>query len=221
MVERLSQTETPTIRFHHLGLWGFFVRDYTEAFGGLKPWELSAIDRGRARSFISNFVTEDAKDDLGIRGYFEELTVTDKCGQKDLAYLRDLIGTTSEEFEAVRVRRIATFNKIFDAVSMGENSTVILNTAPDDFCRSCAVGKHCERRLAQKIFKFDKDFTYMKILRKMIRTGKPQEYSGREMIRWGGKDMIYIKGRALFDYGFHQYLLSEIFEINKEAWMIE
>jgi len=221
MAERLPQAETPVIRFHHIGLWDEFVEKYTEALGGIYPWDLSGENYRKAESFIFDHVRACANTEVHAREYFEELSLTGgRSSREDLEYLYDIIGSTQADFDEVLEKRTKAFTKIFAAVSNNKNNLIILNTEPDDICGSCAIGLHCNRTFIQKVIRSDRDFIYMRIMQKLINRyglGGPLDRGGVGRL---GKDEMYISGETLFNREFHRLVSSEIIKVYKEAWML-
>lgn len=216
MAERLSQEAIPTIRFHHLRLWGEFVEKYSEALGDMYPWNLSGESRQKAGMFISDYAYAHTDAEVSVRDHYEELTLN-KIGQKDLKYIYDLIGSTQADFDRVLEKRIEVFAEIFNRVSGNKNSLIILNTEPDGICDSCAVGLHCRRTFFQEIVRSDKDFSYMHVLQTLMEQGfgkGPNEVIGKR-----GRDIMFINGETLFNPEFHKRIADEYRKIIEDGWM--
>lgn len=219
MSERLGGNVFPTIRFHHLRLWADVFRKYSETFGEIKPWEIAALDSGKLGDFVRDFSREFTEGEINAKHYLEELSLTERWSKKDLAYMQDVIGTTQNQFDEVDFKRTVSFGRIVDFVSQSKDNLILLTTEPDDFCMSCAVGRHCNRNALQKIVRDDKDFMYMRALRRLIKGRQLTSFYNRGLIGQLGRDTMFIKAEVLFDPDFHKALSDEIVRVYKEAWM--
>ncbi|HJY98439.1 MAG TPA: hypothetical protein VJ227_01855 [Patescibacteria group bacterium] len=163
----------PSIRYHHLDLWGDFVKDYIKHFDGKKPWEMTSEEFDAVEPFIRVYLGKEMKSEIAAKSKFEHAILDNRDMRQDYRYLVDLLGNNEDRYEQVLSRRIAYFSHIVDIAHLSEDLPVaLLWETPDEYCDSCAIGKHCKVPVWRS-FLPTRDTVYRRVLgRKSITTSE-------------------------------------------------
>lgn len=217
-MERLSEGKVPesefSIRFHHLGYFLEFQVAFSGRFDGLKPWQLPGSDLPRARRLVKGFVSKDLKTWKKTRHFIENTSNGNKDGDKILKYLYDTIGFSEEEFNSVVRGREDLLNKLLGIAKSDKNAQILLTTEPDNYCRTCIVGKHCVRSKISYLFKIkDGDFVFEESIEHLLQNG-----------RWNGKltreeGKIFVTPELLFETEFFRTVWKDIERSGNGEWL--
>ena len=157
------QERALSIRFHHLDLWGDFISSFIERFGNRRPWEMTESEFEKVGNFVKEYLKREIDTEVTVRNYSEKIYVEDPKMGRDFNYLHDMVGESEESHKNVLAGRIAYYTKIIDMAFFDNEFRIKLSRSPDDYRRSCAIGKHCKKTFFQK-FRLDRDMIYKKVL---------------------------------------------------------
>ena len=212
----LINPQSLTIRFHHLAIFNDLTSAFTQKFGGVKPWDMDANQKTSVGLFVSKFVDRDFEGWLAAKNYLENLAVVDddKEAVRRLRYIHDLNGDGEvDKFFATSSRK-RVFNTFFEISFENKNKPISLTLNKDSYCGTCVVGKHCDRRLLQKIFRYDRDYVFEKALQSFR---KRNIYS--EDLKSDSVGKLYITPNLLFENTFYLSLWKEIKEGGDGDWI--
>ncbi len=200
------------IRFHHLGVWYDLIHSYFKNVGPTPPWELGLDERYKAFEFAEYFVENEMARWSEARNFLEEVGSED-FGIEKLIYVYDLNGKTDEDSKVVEGKRKILFKKFIEISLNNEEAPIKFTLDKDDYCSTCAVGKHCNRTLIQKILRNDRDFVFKKALQRMSSEGKFKH----GLLHRGGD--VFATTKLLFDKGFYDALWQAIDLNGDRDWL--
>lgn len=192
------------IRFHHMVLWWDFASAYLNKMGQIPPWDLPENERTQAFNFAELFIGDDIKRWSYARDYLES-NVEGPDEIKKLKYLYDLQGPTDETLQAASELRKGVYTNFLTIALADPNAKIQLTLDKDNYCDTCAIGKHCKRGLLATIFKNDRDYVFRKALGVFVKEGKFDGGLGKD-----GNGNFYITPKLLFDKNFFSSFWEQI-----------
>ena len=216
MLERRSakddNTEKFTLLTHHLAAWENLINTYLKSFKGVKPWELPEDHTSLLHKFAKDFSYRELDLDLTLLNYFErchEASPDDETVLQRVRYFRDLIGADEGDFKKVRQRREKVYIKFLKLVQKNGRGTsiVLITEGQDDFCRTCAVGKHCEVSEGKDLIYKDSLMNF--IAKKRVRS------SSLKVDETG----LSITAELLFDPNFFTMLYKDVESRGLREWV--
>ncbi len=211
-MERLVKKEEDRffLRFHHLDEWQKFVLSYQDNFND-KPWE--SFDVTAVEDFVDNYVFRCLDSWVTESNYLEEGSVEMNDNGKKLKYIYDFIGFREEDYNKVLLARIEMFGRFLEISTKDKTSKIILTLDSDDYCKTCAVGKHCQRDILGYLLRNDRDYIFKNSIKSLIKSGYEKDKLGYE----GGH--LYITPELLFDKSFYQTLWTDISDRGNGKWL--
>lgn len=67
----------PSIRYHHLDLWGDFVSSFSREFEGKKPWEMNDVKFGEVGNFIEKYLKKEIDTEAWVIQSFGRVSLED------------------------------------------------------------------------------------------------------------------------------------------------
>jgi hypothetical protein len=133
-----------TIRTHHLCMSEDIVPKFLEFSHGVKPWEYPPERFFKIVQFVKQYVMDEIDKDVSMRNFFENHIIDSESAVRDYNYVLDLIGTDNETKERVLKGRTDFYMEMFELAAADKNNRIVLSPVPDGYCKSCAIGKHCD-----------------------------------------------------------------------------
>lgn len=217
-MERNKESEKPrilTIRFHHLGIFNDVASSFLKDFNSIKPWNLEKDRKVDIVSFVNRFVERDFEGWIAAKNYLEDLALSDdKEAVRRLKYIKDLNGESKADKYFVTWSRKKLFLDFFDIACFDKNYPIDLTVDKDTYCDTCAVGRHCDRTLVQKIVKYDRDYVFRKALISLNKKGSV----GNGLI-FSKDSNMQITSELIFDKNFYNKLWQEIKDGGDGDWI--
>lgn len=199
-MERDDPKDILSIRFHHVEVFGDFVRQYFFNFNA-KPWELKTQEEiKRAREFVDEFVESDM-DSLRKSVYLFKKMVDIPEAKENLKYARDLIGFTKQQSLGVVKGRLELFRSFFDLAIYENEFPIPLTSDLDTFCKTCAIGAHCHEISVDP--KENRDYVFQMALNAVLPNREP----------------LHVTPKELFDRSFYQNLYEEVRKQGNGDWL--
>lgn len=208
MAERLSQTDSPAIRFHHIRFWRGVVKDYSKHFSGVAPWELPEGGRDELELFISGYCQGEMEATLAARKYINKLSLTEP---KPDIRLVDIYDTTLRKgkYEKVLNKRIEALSAIFSAAVENKGNKILLTMEPDGLCGYCMVGKYCKTTFLERLTRNNLDYRFRDALERITKLYEFKPYMQKGSVEKLGKDVFSMTPEVLFDDNFHRLMWLE------------
>lgn len=196
-----------SIRAHHLDMWGSMVSKYLEFPQGKRPWETPASGFFETLKFVKQYTEEEVNMDVRVRKLLESSAITNSMMRRDFRYVCDLVGLSKDSEQKTLLGRNNYFLGIFEAASCDKNNRVFLSTDPDDYCRACAVGKHCTKISIQKILKVDNDYKIYHYLGVLLNDKETSTVVNGKLIEVN--EGFYMTMELLFNPSLYQFLKQQ------------
>lgn len=201
---RTPEENSVTIRTHHLDIWSSdLLSKFLEYSNGVRPWKYVQGRSHEITKFIKKYAENEMGHDRMIRTLFEQ-SIIDVPGAKDnYLYVCDLVGPDDKLYEKVLAGRTGYYMEIFRIAAKGKDSKIFLSEEPDDYCKSCAIGNHCNEVVSDKE---NKNLIYKQILMKLMETKNGKRLVERGAMGYGESGKLFITAELLFNPRFHKYL---------------
>lgn len=216
MAERLSQTDTPAIRFHHIRFWRDVVKDYSKHFGGVAPWELPEESRNELKLFISGYCRGEMETALAARKYINKLSLTEPKPDIRLVDIYDT-NLPKGKYERVLNKRIGALSGIFNTAVENKGNRILLTMEPDGLCGYCMLGKYCKTTFLERLTRNNLDFRFRDALERITKLYEFKPYVQRGAVEKLGKDVFSIITEVLFDDNFHRLMWLETSKYDENA----
>ncbi len=202
--EKFGRDSNLTLRFHHLhNIWRDAIKKYLNYSQNKKPWEVPTENFSDISNFVEQFSKDDLKGDLILKRFFEESVIDNPDATDDYSYVIDLIGFNEIDHQKVLVGRTAHIMKIFEVAMSDKHTRIYLSRDPDDYCKSCAIGKHCYENASDDE---NTDLKYKGALDQIFKDERMRRLIKKGDMGINEKGEFYITANLLFNPNFYLFL---------------
>jgi hypothetical protein len=217
MVERLSQKETPAIRFHHIGYWRHVVKEYANRFKGVMPWELPEEGKDELRLFISDQCRSEMETGLLARKYLNKLSLTEPKPHITLVDIEDT-SLRKRKYEKLVNKKMEALSGIFNTAIENKGNKILLTMEPDRICDGCTVGKYCTTTFLERLTRNNEDYRFRDALERITKLYEFKPYLQKRGVEKLGRNLFSITAEVLFDDNFHRLLWLETYKYDFYAF---